>query len=757
MKKWNIGILLMTISLNIQAQTMIKGRVFDQSNGEALAGANILAPSSGRGTVSNAQGYFELEAQDSLQVSLIGYQSRKIALSPDNSFLRITLNASSLELNEIVVSAFQSERKLLETSGAISIITEAELHRDNDIIIAPALNRVPGVYMHSGTYSTNRIVIRGIGSRSLFSTNKVRAYLNEIPLTTGEGETTIEDIDLRIIDRVEVIKGPASSIYGAGLGGTINLKTKRADYQQTSFRQENLVGSFGLFRNVSSFRSSSDKSNLNLVYSSINSDGYRENNEYNRQSLTALGEFYPDEKSRVTVLGNLISLKSFIPSSLNQTDFEENPEAAAQNWASIQGFEDYERALLGFSYQRDFNRDWAIQAGVFANFRNAHEPRPFNILRESNQVYGFRTYLTYSPQIGSVSSKFTLGSEYFKEWYGWRTFEILNNNREVGSVLSDQEEIRQYYNLFAQADFTFGEKFILTAGLNINETDYELTDLFFADSLNQSGEYGFEPIISPRVGLNYKIQPQIALYASASHGFSPPSVEETLTPEGQINPDIEPETGWNFEIGSRGSLFAQRLSFDVALYRMQIQNLLVARRTAEDAFVGVNAGQTTHQGLELALSYLIYQNPKGWSLQAFVNATFSDFEFDEFVDGENDFSGNQLTGAPETTINAGLDLFSDQGFYGNLNLQHVGEMPIRDDNTVFSDAYTVLNLKWGYQRTFFNHLNINLYGGIQNLGDEKYASMLQINAAAFGNALPRYFYPGLPRNYYGGLAVSYIF
>ena len=67
-----------------------------------------------------------------------------------------------------------------------------------------------------------------------FSTDKIRAYFDHIPLTNGIGETTIEDIDLGLIDRVEVIKGPNSSIFGAGLGGVINLKPTLADYQKTT-------------------------------------------------------------------------------------------------------------------------------------------------------------------------------------------------------------------------------------------------------------------------------------------------------------------------------------------------------------------------------------------------------------------------------------------------------------------------------------------------------------------------------------------
>ena len=87
--------------------------------------------------------------------------------------------------------------------------------------------------MHSGTYSTNRITIRGIGSRSLFSTNKIRAYFNDIPLTTGDGETVLEDIDPAFIERAEILKGPTSSLYGAGLGGTVNLKGSKAPLDRT--------------------------------------------------------------------------------------------------------------------------------------------------------------------------------------------------------------------------------------------------------------------------------------------------------------------------------------------------------------------------------------------------------------------------------------------------------------------------------------------------------------------------------------------
>ena len=82
------------------------------------------------------------------------------------------------------------------------------------LLLLMPLNRIPGILMHHGTFNTNRLTIRGIGSRTPYSTNKIKAYLGEIPLTSGDGETVLEDLENSSIQRVEIIKGPSSSLYG---------------------------------------------------------------------------------------------------------------------------------------------------------------------------------------------------------------------------------------------------------------------------------------------------------------------------------------------------------------------------------------------------------------------------------------------------------------------------------------------------------------------------------------------------------------
>jgi iron complex outermembrane receptor protein len=245
-------------------------------------------------------------------------------------------------------------------------------------------------------------------------------------------------------------------------------------------------------------------------------------------------------------------------------------------------------------------------------------------------------------------------------------------------------------------------------------------------------------------------------YAQISHGFSPPKLEEALLPDGLINTDIQPETGWNYEIGSRGRMIKNIFQYELSLYIMDVKDLLVARRTGDDQFIGVNAGRTQLKGLEIGLSYFLLKSEKV-NISHANSLSLNDHVFQEFEDLGEDYSGNDLTGVPSHTFNSQLFVDSRAGIYGYLNYYTVGRIPIRDDNSVYSDAYQLVNLKLGYRKVFDSGWQLELYTGINNLFDEKYASMLQINAGSFGGSAPRYYYPGEPINYYGGLRLGYAF
>lgn len=180
----------------------------------------------------------------------------------------------------------------------------------------------------------------------------------------------------------------------------------------------------------------------------------------------------------------------------------------------------------------------------------------------------------------------------------------------------------------------------------------------------------------------------------------------------------------------------------------------MAQRIAEDQFVGLNAGKSLHQGVEMMMNYA-WKFINGNQLKSQISGTFNRFEFVEFLNNDENFSGNKLPGTPESQWNMSLDYQTKSGFNLNASLLKMGSMLLNDANTLKSDSYQLLDVKCSYKTTFFEKLQTQFSFGIQNSLNEKYAANVLPNAVGFGNAQPRYFYPGSPRNFYCSLSLRY--
>ena len=470
------------------------------------------------------------------------------------------------------------------------------------------------------------------------------------------------------------------------------------------------------------------------------------------------------DKDEISFLGSCVNLQAFIPSSINESTYLNNPKSAAFTWKQAKGYEDSKRGIFGVSWNHTYNNNLKQVTSIFTSFRNAYEPRPFDILKEKLFAIGLRSRLLGKGELFNNNFNWTFGSEFFKDTYTYGTFENLYEDfpEDTGSVegdkLSNFKEKRNYYNVFAEINYNFSEKTTLSIGLNLNKTDYQLSDNFPVSDTNQdqSGHFKFKNIVSPKFGLSHLLSDNLSLYSSISHGFSPLSLEETLLPDGQINTELKPETGWNFEIGTRGSFLKNRLQYNASIYQLDIKNLLVSRRVAQDQYIGVNAGKTKHKGLELDINYK-WTSKETLSIQSCLIYTLNNFTFKEFIDDTNDFSGNDLTGVPTDIFNAGIDFDSEFGIYGNINFQYVGRIPITDSNNLYSDSYNLTNFKIGYKTNLNKKLKLNVFTGINNIFDMAYASQILINTSGFGGSAPRYYYPGNPVNYYTGININYNF
>lgn len=666
----------------------------------------------------------------------------------------------TLALSAVILEASPIKNVLQNAASSVSVITAAAINTTDGVVLTPVLNKIPGLYMQQGGLNTNRITIRGIGARSQYGTNRIKAYFDGIPLSSGEGETVVEDIDVATIEKIEIIKGPNSTSFGSGLGGVIHLFSREMPLMESFGKSTTTFGSFGLLQQRLSGGYSDSNSNLFLNYSDLQSDGYRANSSYNRKSFNVHGSQKTSTKGSLSLLGIFTRLKAYIPSSLNENDFNNNPQKAATTWAAAKGYESYNKFLLGLGYDHQFSEKWALKSSVFSNLKDAYETRPFDILDESTRSLGLRLNVNYKDRLLSLPFELSFGTEMATEKYHYSLYKNLyltqpGQGSLQGEKFSATDEKRNYSNYFLQMEIWLAKNLHLETGIAWNTTQYSLKDVF-TNSNAQNNDFTFGAIWSPRIGFSYKVENGKNIYTSISKGFSVPSVAETLTPGGQINTDLKPETGWNYELGFKGNWFGNKLYTELTLFSTQIENLLVARRTADDQYVGINAGSSSHPGVEFLVNYKLLDSKK-FQITPYFSAALNHFKFKDFVDGEADYSGNQLTGVPDKQWNFGLDIKTQYGFSLNTSYRTVGRIPMNDSNTKYTDSYSLLDIKATYFFTILKVLKTELNAGVNNALDEKYAASILPNAVGFGTVAPRYYYPGNPVNFYGGFSVSYVF
>ena len=718
------------------SQKTISITVFDRVDKSPLKDIKVLINSDLVST--DEQGKFVIEEEKlpiELSINDFRYYPKKIKVN-DTKNIEIELTNRGFILDDITINSNFYTKKLKNNNISTSVLDDIEFRKNEGEFLINSLNQINGIYSHSAGYNTNRITIRGMGSRSPYSTNKIKSYLNNIPLSNGVGEITLEDFGIDILDQIEINKGPNSSIYGSGLGGNIILKTSKNLDRTVKLRS--IYKSYNTYQNSLSFSRKINNLDLLINFEKIKSDGYRDNNSYDNSRIFGSLNYELNKSYDINLIHFYNSASAQIPSSLSLEDFIDNPSSAAFSWANIKGGEDYRRSITGLTFSSNKELYKSNSTIFFKTFSN-DENRPFNYLIEDSKQYGLR-------HIGNFKlAPFNLsyGLEISYENYLFETWDEYGDPTE--SLINRQSQDRDNYNFFVQLDKTF-EKSFLTFGIGTNNINYNWTDEVERNNL----EYSSKSILSPRISYNYSLNNN-SIFANISHGFSSPNIDETLDENGIVNPEIKPESGWNYELGIIGTTKNKKISYSLNLYYMDIRNLLVAQRTSFDTFTGVNAGRTSHPGLETTINIPILISQK-------VNITSSSnfskywYIFKDFNNRGNDYSMNKLTGVPGHTLFSKIKV-DFKNYLLQFSFQNIGEIPMNDANTLFTDSYSLFDLKIS-RRLYLKGMEVNLSSGINNLLDKRYASGVVINARGFGGRDPRYYYPGLPRNYFISLNIG---
>ncbi len=747
-------ILSLIFSLPSNAQTI---SLIDLRTKQVIPNATVQIGGEQTQTTSDSNGNFEIKCENdnsfSIRISHVSYETLEVEIDCNNPPKTLYLASNNVLLNKVTVQAFESKKPLLKTAGAIATISPKTLQQSDQTSLVQAFNTLSGVRMEERANGSYRVSIRGSSLRSPFNIRNVKMYWNNVPLTKSDGATLINLIDPEMVNNVEVIKGPASSLYGAGNGGAVLLQTSPLQYKKNSTHLTTTLGSYGLWKLSAGMTKNLGKSGVEFRYNHQESDGYRDHNSLNRDMFNFNGFFDLGKAGTMRVSTFFTLLDYQIPGGLNAGQRTENPRQArpgsAERNASIQN----QMSMTGIDYALPINEKWEMKAAMSITTIDLQNPFNTNFKTENQTGFSIRPQLIYTTPIGSETSnrqfQWITGME--SQFTGVDAKVFGNNEGEKDTLqFADYIEPR-YATAFTQASMDFPNDWRATIGGSYNTVQYDIERVNFRGDFSENNIL-FEGAFTPRVALVKTWRNKLAAHGSVSWGFSPPSLSEVRTSEGSINTSLQAEKGINYEVGFRTN--GKRLQADLTLFSLQLRDAFVTKTAENGTVLFENAGSTSNQGIEFMAAYQLLPSSSNENVfltqfNAQLAYTYNHFRFKEYFKRDNDFSGNAYTGVAPHILNLGLNLSTNVGVFANVNYNFTDEIPLNDANTVFSNAYNLVNVKVGYRKKF-ESFGLEFFGGVNNLLNEEYSLGNDLNP--FGG---RYFQPAAEWNFYGGVRLAF--
>lgn len=651
-------------------------------------------------------------------------------------------------LEPIVITALRTPFLLTEVPYAVAVNEYDEIQRARPGLgLDEALFGIPGVHVDNRfNYAQGeRISIRGFGARAQFGVRGVRLLLDGIPATLPDGQTALNNIDLGVLERAEVIRGPASSLYGNAAGGVIQLETETP--RAVPFSQEIAItsGQNGLMRLESTTGGRTANTWYLLNVAKLSYEGYRAFNETENLYLNArMGQERATNAWNAVV--SFVDYDAKNPGSLSDSLLRADRTQAYQFNQIQQTGEKGRQGQAGVRY-RHLVGPGELEMSGYVLGRQIDNPIPPSIIDLARLAGGVRVLYRSHTRPGTSGLKWTAGMEVDHQRDDRQNF---NNERgERGEQILDQLERVSNAALFAQLSADILPRLDLLGGLRYDYFRFSADDrLVGSENPDDSGVRPMDAF-SPSLGLTYEASRALNVYANVSTSFETPTTTELAnrpSGAGGFNTSLEPQQTLSFEAGARGWV-SGTMAYQVAAFRAGIENVLIPFEVPDvpGRQFFRNAGSARHQGLEAGASWTPVQGLRTRLAYTYLDAFFEEYE----VDGVS-FDGNSIPGVAPHRFEAGISCETREGWFAALNLRRVSKMPVNDANDANSPAYTLLDLRAGLEEFQFGSMHVSAFAGINNLLDEHYNTSVVINA--FGG---RYYEPGPGRAFYIGAKLGF--
>ncbi|MDY8137444.1 TonB-dependent receptor [Aquimarina sp. 2201CG5-10] len=778
MKNIFVVVLLLCFGGTIYAQQSYTGKIIDNFN-NPLPGATIVDISDkNNGVMSDSEGVFTITLQNSNEVSIrfIGYITQKVKLNSSINVIRLSEDNVTLE-EVLVTSASREVQKRSEVPGSIATINSQTINEAKAFGLDQLVNQVPGVFMSTSRVASNEQHFMAI--RSPISTKALFLYLEDglqIRPTSVFNHNALLEMNNTSYNRVEVLKGPASSIYGSeAIGGSFNFITKSPT--------ENLIGSIGFQINdlgltryeLEVADQTSDNFGFYIGGHYIQrEDGPIEHSDYEKLAFTFKTVYDFNATTQWTTVLDAIQYRSDMTGSLSENDYNSG------NYESDQTFT--ERDAIAFRVRTTLDKFWNDQNKTSFNaiirdnrmdqnpsyrirqFRNQGQLTGFGSGEiNSNQFKSYVGLIQHKTDFNFAQSSLILGgtTDYSPQNYIAETIDIFvdpETGRNTGFNINAGEFILNYeadifnYAGFFQYEISPIEKLKVTAALRYDGFEYKYDNQ--ADGIVgvEDSDDSFDNW-APKLGLNYNFDKSTGVYANYSQGFTPPQVSTLYRNRNELR-GIKPSQYDNYEIGGYFNL-PSKLKLDAAIYLLEGKNTLITLRDEDDNFFNTNAGKTRSYGIEYGITWYPLEG-----LSITHNGSYAKHQYVEFFDSGVDFSDTERETAPNllgtSLITYRHNIKEDFGFtvtaehelVGSYNTGFEGQVENEDGTfgTATYDGHNVFNF-----RATVQYKKFEIWGHALNIFDELYAARASFNRFRGENSYtignPQAFHLGIKYNF----------
>jgi len=635
-------------------------------------------------------------------------------------------------------------------------LDDADSNRAGTVASEP-LSGVPGLLARDrqNHAQDTQLSIRGFGARSTFGVRGVRLFADGIPASMPDGQGQLSHFSLVGGDRIEIMRGPFSALYGNSSGGVVQLWS--ADGQPGDpWRFKASQGRDDTTSLSAQLRGGSETVGYNLALSRFDTDGWRDHSAARRDSANAKLRFDLGDRRRLDLVANHVDIDAQDPLGLTAAQVRENPRQVAPVARQFDTRKTVRQSQAGAVYEHGIGEAHTLRAMAYGGTRDVMQVLPLPVAAQAsplnsggvidldNSYGGLDLRWSWEGTLAGRPLEATVGANADRQRQDRQGFEnFVGDTLGVrGALRRDERNTVENRDQFAQVYWTFAPRWSLLAGVRHSEVEFESRDAYVtAANPDDSGRVAFRQT-SPVAGVTFAPNDDLRVYVSAGRGFETPTFNELgYRADGGagLALDLAPAVSDNLELGTKWRA-RSGATLNAALFRADTDDELAVARNVGGRSSFQNIGRARRQGAELSL-----RQPLGEAFDLSVAATWLDATFrDDYlvctgagctVPATPVAAGARIPGVPARQLFARLD-WSGGPWSAAIEGVGVGDVVVDDLATGRAAGYALLHLE-GARRWRFDAGELRAFVRVDNVLDHAYIGSVIVNE---GNG--RFYEPG---------------